>query len=602
MPSHAVATRLAGALILSHACDAISWPSLWPRDAHTRAGQLQRRADDENNTIPAPISIAPSQYWEGIDGPWSSFAMQVGTPAQNIRVFAATSAPITWTIAAGGCPPGYVDDCESSRGSFFLTNESLTWVPNSMFSLGLEQNLDMDTTGNAGFDTVTLDWQGSGGPTVEHSTVFAIEDSQYWLGGFGLSPYPTNFTTFVDPQPSFMEQLKTNNTIPSTSYGYTAGNRYRFDNVFGSLTLGGYDSNRFTPTNVTFPFYEDISRDLLVNVRSITTDDGSTDLLPDGQISAFVDSTIPMMYLPNSSCTAFERAFNLTYNEDFSRYLVNSSQHDALKAANPSVTFTLSPDSTGGETVEITLPYGAFDLQVEFPIIVNPNTSYYFPLQRTSDESQYTLGRAFLQEAYLIADYERKNFTIAPCAWDEASVQNAQIQTIRSINSTVPEEGDDGGSSSISAGAIAGVVIGIVAAIAILGVLLWLLRRKKNANKKRLAELEAKEAGGVAKESGDSTAEGKPFISSPMGGELAGNESEIHELNAPYMQRPQEMDSPYKMDPNKAGYSEMGGGEYFGPGKNFAHEMEGSREQIYEMPGSEVQELPGNHVRRDEKS
>ncbi|KAI6897760.1 hypothetical protein KC334_g10127, partial [Hortaea werneckii] len=218
MPSRAAVASLTSLALVSQLCDAFSFDSIWPRDVRSHPRRIERRDDDsgENKTvIPAPISVAPSQYWDGIDGPWSSFALQVGTPAQNVRVFPSTASTFTWTVGAEGCPPDYVTDCEKSRGFLFLSNESLTWVPNSRFGFDLEQNLGMDTSGNAGFDTVTLDWQGSGGPTVDHSTVFSIADSIYWLGEFGLSPWPTNFTTFVDPQPSFMTQLKTNNTIPS---------------------------------------------------------------------------------------------------------------------------------------------------------------------------------------------------------------------------------------------------------------------------------------------------------------------------------------------------------------------------------------------------
>lgn len=532
------------------------------------------------------------------DGPWSSFALQVGTAAQDVRVQISTASTFTWTIGASGCPAGYVDNCADSRGGLFLTNESLTWVPNSIFSFSLEDNLGEDTTGNAGFDTVALGWQGSGAPTAEHSIVFSIVDSVYWIGEMGLNPRPTNFTTFVDPQLSLMQLLKNNNTIPSLSYGYTAGNQYRNDKVFGSLTLGGYDQNRFTATNVTFPFNEDISRDLLVNVQAITTDSGATNLLPDGNIPTFIDTTVPEIWLPTSACTAFENAFNLTWNDDYSRYLVNSTQHAQLTAAAPEVTFKLSPSTTGGESVSITLPYGAFDLQVEFPIVENPNSSYYFPLRRAANDTQYTLGRTFLQEAYLIADYERSNFTVAPCQWDATTLSTSDIKSILTVNETLSDNSSSGG--GISGGAIGGVVVGIVAAIAILAAIVWFLRRRKQGEKKRIAELEAKEAGGGGKDS-DEANEGKSFISAPIGGELGGGE--IHELNAPYKQQAQEMDSPYKMDPNKAGYSEMDGGqEYYGPGKNFAHEMQGSQQQIYEMQGSDVHEMPSHEVERPEKS
>ncbi|KAK4546905.1 hypothetical protein LTR36_001637 [Oleoguttula mirabilis] len=603
MPSPAgfrSALSLTTLLAVAHLSSALSLSSLWSPELRSRKRGISRRADKNTTTIPAPIDIAPSQYWEGNDGPWSSFALQVGTAAQDVRVQISTASTFTWTIGASGCPAGYVDDCADSRGALFLSNESLTWVPNSIFSFDLEDNLGRDTTGNAGFDTVGLGWQGSGAPTALHSIVFSIADSQYWIGELGLNPRPTNFTTFTDPQLSLMQLLKNNNTIPSLSYGYTAGNQYRNDKVYGSLVLGGYDQNRFTHTNVTFPFYEDISRDLLVNVQAITTDSGATDLLPDGTFAAFIDSTVPEIWLPETACTAFETAFNLTWNTDYSRYLVNSSQHAQLTAAAPEVTFVLSPSATGDESaVSVTLPYGAFDLQVQFPIVENPNSSYYFPLMRAANDTQYTLGRTFLQEAYLIADYERSNFTVAPCQWDATTLSSSDLISILTVNETLAED-KSGSSGGISGGAIGGVVVGIVAVIAILAAILWFLRRRKQGAKKRIAELEAKEAEGAAMDSHDSNNEQKPFISAPIGGELGGGE--IHELNAPYKQQAQELDSPYKLDPNKAGYSEMdGGGEYFGPGKGFAHEMPGSQQPIFEMQGSDVHEMPSHEAERQVK-
>lgn len=509
----------------------------------------------------------------------------------------STASTFTWTIGAAGCPVDYVANCAQSRGGLFLPNESLTWVPNSIFNFELENNLGLDTSGDAGFDTVTLGWQGAGGPTVTHAIVFNIADSKYWLGEFGLNPRPTNFTTFADPQTSYMQALYNNNSIPSISYGYTAGAQYRFDAVFGSLVLGGYDQNRFTPTNVTFGFYEDISRDLLVNLQAITTDNGNTDLLPGGSIPIFIDSTIPMIYLPLDACRKFEDAFNLTYDSTYNLYLLNNSQRATLKAANPSVTFTIGPQTNGGDTVDITLPYGAFDKQVDFPIVENPNSSYYFPLQRAANSTQYTLGRTFLQEAYLIADYQRSNFTVAPCAWVQSQVTTSNITPILSPNETAPESHTSG--VGISSGALAGVVIGIVVVVAILGVILFLFRRRRRSEKRRLAELEAKESGGAAEDSSDINNENKPFISGPIGGELGGGD--IHELTAPHKPYAQEMESPYIMDPNKHGYSEMESGEYFGPGKDQAHEMHGSEQLIYEMQGSDVHEMPTIERRRDEK-
>jgi hypothetical protein len=78
-----------------------------------------------------------------------------------------------------------------------------------------------------------------------------------------------------------------------------------------------------------------------------------------------------------------------------------TSEEDAdhVPAMNPVLTFMLGNTVDGGQTVSIDLPYNAFDLQADYPIY--PNATNYFPLRRASNDTQYTLGRVFLQEAYV---------------------------------------------------------------------------------------------------------------------------------------------------------------------------------------------------------
>jgi len=539
-----------------------------------------------NNTTPSAISIGPSQYWDGNDGPWSSFPIQIGTPAQDVRTMVSTNLNSVVTIGSGGCIPQYGSTCADNRGQLFLYNTSLTWVPNSRFDIGIEKNLGMDTTGDAGFDTVTAGWQGSGGPTINHNIVFAVNSATYWIGLFGLSPHPANFTTLVDPQPAFMSQLVNYNYIPSLSYGYTAGNQYRFNGIYGSLTLGGYDQNRFVSTPVTFPFYADISRELLVNVQAITTNysSGTTNLLSGGSIPMFIDSSVSQIWLPESACTVFEEIFHLTWDDSSQLYLVNTSLHSTLLAANPTVTFTLGTSASGGSTVNITLPYAAFDLNVGFPIVANQ--SYYFPLKRATNVTQYTLGRTFLQEAYLITDYDRQNFTVAPCLWDAAKVNTVNIVTIhRNTGSS---------SSGLSGGAIAGIVIGVVVGgIAILGGIFFWLRRRRQS-RLRLAELDPNSAAAASKDPHGSDpaspSEAKPFISAPIGGELG--DGEIHELTNTARPAASEMDA--KPDPAAFGYySEMDS-----TGRKLSVpvvEVQGST-PIYEMAGSDVHEMAAREI------
>lgn len=183
----------------------------------------------------------------------------------------------------------------------------------------------------------------------------------------------------------------------------------------GSLTLGGYDLSRFTPNDVSFSFASDDSRSLTVGLQSITATNalqGDVTPLTTGILS-LIDSTVSHIWLPSSACEIFERAFGLVYDDATDLYLINSTTHTKLLTLNPIVTFKLGNHVTSGPTVSISLPYGAFDLHLPYYTSNLTNSTNYFPLRRAANDTQYTLGRTFLQEAYIIADYERQNFSVA---------------------------------------------------------------------------------------------------------------------------------------------------------------------------------------------
>ena len=107
---------------------------------------------------------------------------------------------------------------------------------------------------------------------------------------------------------------------------------------------------------------------------------------------------MPYLYLPVDACEAFESAFGLTWNEKNNIYPVDAAKRQELSNANPQFTFRLGNDKLSEPSVEITLPYASFDQIANKPLA--PRDGYpYFPIKRGND-SQTTLGRAFLQEAY----------------------------------------------------------------------------------------------------------------------------------------------------------------------------------------------------------
>src|SRR5262249_16621162 len=155
-----------------------------------------------------------------------------------------------------------------------------------------------------------------------------------------------NWTNFTDPSPSYMTSLKDEGLIPSVSWAYTGGAQYRtspkpidrysqliragFSQVLSSLTLGGYDSSRYIPNNLTIPLGSAHHRTLLVVIQNITAVGNNlptTELIPTAfspSIYASIDSTVAEFWLPQEICTVFENTFNLTYDPHTSLYLVSN--------------------------------------------------------------------------------------------------------------------------------------------------------------------------------------------------------------------------------------------------------------------------------------
>ena len=190
--------------------------------------------------------------------------------------------------------------------------------------------------------------------------------------------------------------------------------------LLSSLTLGGFDSTRFVPNDISFGFAPDNERDIVVGILGITANSATkTDinLRPRDPFTVYIDSTIAELWMPIEVCHAFEQSFGLKYDNATSLYLVDDDLHDRLLAEDPSVTFSLGQPYASDATVNITLPYSAFDLEAEAPYRGLENSSRYFPLRQAQSEGQFVLGKTFLQEAYLVVDWERQNFSVSATNW-----------------------------------------------------------------------------------------------------------------------------------------------------------------------------------------
>ena len=441
-----------------------------------------------------------------------------------MKLLVGTTTSETWVVGEDGCND-LASSCPNDRGYLFNATNSTTWQQNNVYDISAENNLGIDISGQYGFDTVGLGWQGSGGPLVNHSVVAAIAAPEIFLGEhssisqviplssasrrigvFGLSFRPVNFSNFDNPQPSYMSLLRESNMIPSRSYGYTAGakNRQRkspmfvvhdlltlclgLQGVLGSLILGGYDASLFEPNNVSFDMNQVTYRDLVVGVKSISVQaTGEPNRTYSRGFYSFVDSIAPHIWLPLAACQMFEKAFGITYDPSTDLYPVNDTWHSHLLSQNASVSFELSMDVDSGPAVTVTLPYSSFDLlaTAEYPSL--DNETRYFPIRRAANESQFTLGRTFLQDAYLIVDYERSNFSVFQRVFDPNQKQSLvaiEPPTSAEANNTKIPSAAAGsmGGPILSIGAIAGISTAAVAALLFALGFWWLIKKRMKRN------------------------------------------------------------------------------------------------------------------------
>ncbi|KAI4201729.1 MAG: hypothetical protein LQ350_003083 [Teloschistes chrysophthalmus] len=432
---------------------------------------------------PAPIVIEPSGNFSGNDGAWGTFNVGVGTPLQSLQLLASTQNPETWVILDEGCVATDPKNCSVTRGGVYVYSNSSSWAKKGVYGLTSESNLGYTQNSDAGaygWDNVALATPDGADIMLNRSVIAGLATKDFYMGSLGLAARA-------------IEWQDHKSTVTHTNA----------ENAPPSLTLGGYDTSRFTPNDVTFSFSSSPLRRFIVAIQaiSVTKSLAESQLLGTG-IYTLVDSTVPHIWLPLAACQAFEDAFGIMFDPITNFYIVNDTQHDAMVKQGAEVTFQLGTSLIGGSVINITLPYASFDLEIGPPFTKSPKR--YFPLRRAKDETQHTLGRTILQEMFLLVDYDNQQFSLSQAQYTEGAPRhviatNAKSGVKPSNNSTTSDnpaivKTSSNSSHGIGTGAIAGIAVGIVV-IALLAVGCFFLRgrsrrSKKNKNIKGKVELD----------------------------------------------------------------------------------------------------------------
>lgn len=358
---------------------------------------------------------------------------------------------------------------------------------------------------------------------------------------------------------------------------------------------------------------------LVVGVPSITyypqpgvEDNGFSFTSETKGFKAIIDSTLPYLWLPDKVCDHFAERFNLAYDKETNFYTVNSTAASKNNQQNATVSFKIAEDALDSSNfADIRLPWSAFDLSFTKP--PNGNATKYFPLKKSSD-GRFVLGRAFLQEAYLVTDYERLNFTVAPAIAPGSPAPPEKLISIYRKDykppgpTPIPTSGGGGG---LSGGAIAGIVVGILVIFFGIAVGLFLWWKKKRAaknelppNYKEATEIDTSAAGNEVKHRRISELDSHiPGMPKSPAGYYGNNEGKgftpigaISEMDSP----PAELPSPPMVASTP--YSEGSGGpDYFTAGGRLGRRGATRESSGNNTPGTPplvtpMAELPGDHI------
>lgn len=468
----------------------------------------------------SPLWFSPALTWYGIDGQWSSFTFQVGEPSQAVSLTVATTLSEFWMIESTGCVAAPI--CINARGGVIDIPSSKTWRSLGPWELGTNLT-GMGGNGDYGLEDIAFANEKTGiATTVNGALVAGINDTNYFQGFVGLGVTRGKFgTNLTNP---FISQLaETYGTIPSHSYGYTAGAHYRnsatHNGTVASLTLGGYDKLRFVPHNNVFSLVsiDQTTRLPGVRLRGVTANVKSLDEAPgnwtstsqtlvamNDSITAIIDTTTPYLWLPTPVCDRFAAALNLKWREDLGVYVFSKDEQFHRFQVDPDLTLTFSmssyentdnfgqPLSIAG-VVNITVPAATFAQVLRYPfnnvIQWGDESIAYFPLKRSTPEgngNKYIIGRAFMQEAYLITRYDSGTFSLHQALFPNNAPSNYSLEAIkRPDDSPFPAYVPQGTSQGLQPGQTAGIVLSAFACGSVIGVILWWCsrRRKRSKNK-----------------------------------------------------------------------------------------------------------------------
>ncbi|KAK0379248.1 aspartic-type endopeptidase [Colletotrichum limetticola] len=503
-----------------------------------------------NTQTPTPFEATWSSATFGPDGPWQAVSVTLGADF-DLALYPGHTFQ-SWVIQTSYCKFNNSNGCYASKAGTYNSAEASQVGSGSTSGIVFRPNIKnwmvgIDPAGEpAQFWVDRMRLKSSTSDTVHQvvNTSLALLDDQMltYPGGqwypafagclgvgapnminqsFSTGTYPINASLIPG-------MLWAQQNIPSNSFGMHIGSVW--SRIGGSLVFGGYDQNRltgevlvsdgdYTDNPITL---RDISIEVIQGVSPFNfTSQGG--LRQDGLLAAgnnsiqngllvSIDGCAPYLTLPKSTCDNIASHLPVNYDAKLGLYLwdTESKAYSRIVSSASALSFTFL-SGTNTEPLTIRVPFLHLNLTLSEPLSAKPTP--YFPCFN-SGSGRYALGRTFLQDAFLGANWGQSKWWLgqAPGPNIQLSSRVVSIEeadtVIKAGNNNWEESwkgvwevlgpDNDSGTSpaespadnrgpipeptvSLSTGAIAGIAVGGVLAIAtlILGIVFWRRRSRR---------------------------------------------------------------------------------------------------------------------------
>ncbi|OAG22759.1 hypothetical protein CC77DRAFT_1018742 [Alternaria alternata] len=397
----------------------------------------------------------------------------IGTPHQIFAFRPSTTLNNTRINNVVNCGSATNDSCIGGLGGAFDSTKSTSYAVSIKSQWNGSQIDDEDDTGGYVYFNDDVAFQENG-----HVDGFPlVMDSEVWGGIQSGLPLGTNS--------SFLRAAVAGGVAPSQVFGLWSGSR-GIDPHDGLLVVGGYDRARVDPASnfTTFPIGEwslERACPLQVTVTNLTYQDRP--LIPDGSdelIACIEPSTQRFVFPP-----AIAQAFGVYTGQNETAYPGKMHYNVSNRPMGDLVVTLAGGYQSTIPNKELFAPLRGSDQYGRYAITNDSTLEASISDTRASDPGDVdsTLGGLFLTFNYLLVDYAKSEFQLAPAVAADAKDVSPDPTVICTPTNTTPASPTPTPEKSTNTGAIAGGVVGGVAGLALLGTIGFLLFRRNRRAK-----------------------------------------------------------------------------------------------------------------------